>query len=64
MSNRSFAAFLLLARFVFLLAFSGALHAADYPVPAKGDFIVRDFKFALGQKLPELRVHYRRSGNR
>jgi homoserine O-acetyltransferase len=60
--DRRFAAFLLLARFVFLLAFSSALHAADYPAPIEGDFVARDFKFASGATLPELRVHYRTLG--
>ena len=60
--DRSFAAFLLLARFVFLLAFSSALHAADYPAPAEGDFVARDFRFASGETLAELRVHYRTLG--
>ena len=60
--DRSFAAFLLLARFLFLLAFSSALHAANYPAPAEGDFVARDFKFASGATLPELRVHYRTLG--
>ena len=60
--DRSFAAFLLLARFVFLLAFSSALHAADYPAPTEGDFVARDFRFASGETLAELRVHYRTLG--
>ena len=60
--DRRFAAFLLLARFVFLLAFSSVLHAADYPAPTEGDFVARDFKFASGKTLPELRVHYRTLG--
>ena len=60
--DRRFAAFPLLARFVFLLAFSSALHAADYSPPTEGDFVARDFKFASGETLPELRVHYRTLG--
>jgi homoserine O-acetyltransferase len=39
-----------------LLAAGGA--AADYPPPADGDFLIRDFRFASGESLPELRVHY------
>ena len=57
-----FAAFLLLAGFVLLLAFSSALYAADYPAPTEGDFNARDFKLASGATLPELRVHYRTLG--
>jgi homoserine O-acetyltransferase len=45
---------------VFLVA--AALHAADYPAPTEGDYIIRDFKFASGDTLPELRVHYRTIG--
>ena len=46
---------------IFFLA-AGALHAADYPAPTEGDFVVRDFKFASGEMLPELRLHYRTLG--
>src|SRR5437870_10719440 len=44
-----------------IIAASSAL-AADYPAPAEGDFTVRDFKFASGETLPELRLHYRTLG--
>ena len=43
-----------------LLAAGGA--AADYPPPAEGDFLIRDFRFASGESLPELRIHYRTFG--
>jgi homoserine O-acetyltransferase len=36
--------------------------AADYPVPTESDFTIRDFKFASGETLPELRLHYRTLG--
>jgi|ERR1035437_1752424 homoserine O-acetyltransferase len=36
--------------------------AADYPKPVEGDAILRDFKFASGESLPELRIHYRTFG--
>ncbi len=36
--------------------------AADYPSPSEGDFTIRDFKFASGETLPELRLHYRTLG--
>jgi homoserine O-acetyltransferase len=36
--------------------------AADYPAPVEGDFVLRDFKFASGETLPELRLHYRTLG--
>jgi len=38
------------------------LHAADYPTPEPGDFIIRDFHFQSGEVLPELRIHYRTLG--
>jgi homoserine O-acetyltransferase/O-succinyltransferase len=45
----------------FLLAASFA-SAADYPAPTESDFTIRDFKFASGETLPELRLHYRTLG--
>jgi homoserine O-acetyltransferase/O-succinyltransferase len=42
---------------------AAAVHAADYPAPVEGDFVLRDFRFANGQTLPELRIHYRTLGN-
>jgi homoserine O-acetyltransferase len=38
------------------------LRAADYPKPVEGDHVLRDFRFASGQTLPELRLHYRTLG--
>jgi homoserine O-acetyltransferase len=43
------------------LVLSGA-SAADYPVPVQGDVLLRDFRFASGETLPELRIHYRTIG--
>jgi len=36
--------------------------AADYPSAVEADFSLRDFKFASGETLPELRIHYRTLG--
>ena len=36
--------------------------AAGYPAPTEGDFILKDFRFASGETLPELRLHYRTLG--
>ena len=36
--------------------------AADYPVPAQGDFVIQNYRFASGETLPELRLHYRTLG--
>ena len=44
-----------------LLAASFA-SADDYPAPTEGDYTIRDFKFASGETLPELRLHYRTLG--
>jgi homoserine O-acetyltransferase len=51
---RTFACLLVIA--------SGPLCAADYPAPTEGDYSIRDFKFASGESLPELRMHYRTLG--
>lgn len=36
----------------------GSTRAADYFKPAHGDFVVRNFRFASGELLPELKLHY------
>jgi homoserine O-acetyltransferase/O-succinyltransferase len=36
--------------------------AADDPEPTEGNFSLRDFRFASGEVLPELRIHYRTLG--
>src|SRR5205814_1597757 len=38
------------------------LRAADYPAPTQADSVLRDFRFASGETLPELRLHYRTLG--
>jgi homoserine O-acetyltransferase len=35
---------------------------ADYPEPLEGNFVLHDFRFASGEVLPELRIHYRTLG--
>ena len=32
------------------------------PPPVEQDFVIRDFRFASGESLPELRIHYRTYG--
>src|SRR5947208_6890760 len=49
------------ASLLLILASSSAL-AADCPPPVESDYTVRDFKFASGESLPELRIHYRTLG--
>jgi homoserine O-acetyltransferase/O-succinyltransferase len=58
--QRHFAALMSLALLPVLL--SSPSVAANYPPPAEGDFIVKDFRFASGESLPELRIHYRTFG--
>jgi homoserine O-acetyltransferase/O-succinyltransferase len=48
---------LLLSSFAATSVFGG-----DYPAPVEGDYTIRDFKFASGVTLPELRLHYRTIG--
>jgi homoserine O-acetyltransferase len=45
-----------------LLTLAIQVHAADYPPPTEGDFVLRDFRLASGETLPELRIHYRTLG--
>jgi homoserine O-acetyltransferase len=47
------AALTLLATFTIVAA-----HAADYPAPQDGTFIVKDFQFKSGERLPEVKLHY------
>src|SRR5947208_3940988 len=47
---------------VLLLTFAGAVPAAEYPPPVDGDFVARDFAFATGERLSELKLHYRTLG--
>ena len=44
-----------------LLPATAAL-AASYPAPLEADFVIRDFHFASGESLPQLRIHYRTLG--
>jgi homoserine O-acetyltransferase len=40
----------------FLLA--GGTLGANYPQPVQGDYVIRNFEFAGGERLPELKLHY------
>lgn len=44
------------------LSFATGLLAADYPAPVEGDFVLKNFAFRSGERLPELRIHYRTIG--
>jgi len=45
-----------------LLTTAGSTQASAYPRPTPGDFLIRNFRFASGETLPELRIHYRTFG--
>lgn len=45
-----------------LSAWHAAQAQANYPPPTEGDFAMRNFHFADGSVLPELRIHYRTFG--
>jgi homoserine O-acetyltransferase len=36
--------------------------AVPYPAPTEGSYVIKDFRFASGERLPELRMHYRSFG--
>ncbi len=40
----------------------GQACAADYPPPIEGDYVAKNFHFASGEVLPELKLHYRTLG--
>jgi homoserine O-acetyltransferase/O-succinyltransferase len=52
----------LLGSIAIVLATADPGIAAEYPAPIEGDFIAKDFAFATGERLPELRLHYRTIG--
>ena len=46
---------------VFLLALSSALlraQSTDFHNPDQGTFVIKDFQFKSGEKLPEVKIHY------
>ena len=44
---------------VLLVTFASlAVRAADYPAPQSSTFVVKDFQFKSGEKLPEVKLHY------
>src|SRR5437660_3631520 len=52
------------ARFALIPCFAalGFAYAGDYAPPIEADYTIRNFKFASGETLPELRIHYRTLG--
>jgi len=53
----------LLALFFVLLCAGPTAHAATWPTPDEGDYTIKDFHFASGESLPELKIHYRTLGS-
>ena len=47
---------------VLLLQGAGQPSAPPLPQATEGDFVIKDFRFASGETLPELRIHYRTLG--
>jgi homoserine O-acetyltransferase len=47
---------------VILLGPVARAQGGKYPNPVEGDCILKDFRFASGETLPELRIHYRTFG--
>jgi homoserine O-acetyltransferase len=45
-----------------ILFLAHSANAAPYPQPKPGDFTMKDFVFTGGEKLPEVRIHYRTLG--
>ncbi|MGH9568664.1 MAG: alpha/beta fold hydrolase, partial [Candidatus Angelobacter sp.] len=40
------------------LVFTCLAYAAGYPEATPGDFVVKDFQFKSGEKLPQVKLHY------
>jgi len=56
MSSRALSAALL------LLAAPSAIAQTSWPNQREGEFVIKDFRFASGEVLPELKLHYRTLG--
>jgi homoserine O-acetyltransferase len=51
------------AALIALVLLSPPARGADYPGPVAGDLVLRAFRFASGESLNELRIHYRTVGS-
>ncbi len=47
---------------ILILVTAVSTSAAEYPAPASGDHVIHGFRFASGETMPELRIHYRTIG--
>src|ERR1051326_3211811 len=45
-----------------LFALCSHLYGSEYPQPEQGDYVIHDFRFKSGERLPDLRIHYRTLG--
>jgi len=43
---------------LFIASIAAIAHAADYPAPQSGTYVVKDFQFKSGEKLQEVKLHY------
>jgi homoserine O-acetyltransferase len=53
--------FLVCAAFL-ILASAASAQPAQFPTPVEGDFVARDFAFTKGERMPEVKIHYRTVG--
>ena len=44
------------------VAVSAAAQTMQYPTPVEGDFVARDFVFTSGERMAEVKIHYRTVG--
>ncbi len=52
----------MLALAAVLVSLSAAAQPASFPTPVEGDFVARDYVFASGERLPDVKIHYRTIG--
>jgi homoserine O-acetyltransferase len=53
---------ILTALFVLFIAAGAAAQPSAFPAPVEGDFVARDFAFGSGERLAEVKIHYRTVG--
>lgn len=53
---------ILTAFFVLFVAVGASAQPAQFPSPVEGDFVARDFAFLSGERMPEVKIHYRTVG--
>ena len=53
---------ILIAVCFLVISVSASAQPAPFPTPVEGDFVARDFTFSSGERIPEVRIHYRTVG--